>query len=946
MLSLAKLAGSNQRYFLDQAQRRVDHTESVSSGAEDYYLTGPEAVGEWSGSAAGRLGLRGDVSEQALRAVLTRHDPRSGLPLEGSVQRARVPGFDLMFSVPKSASILFGIGSASIQKAVLDAQRAAVAAALGYLERHACRTRRGAGGFEIVPGGGFVGAAFKHRASRAGDPQVHTHVLIANATRVSDGSWRSLDGRAIYAEARTAGFVHEAVFRRELSARLGVCWGPVRNGIAEIEGVPPGAIRAFSRRKAEIDAQVEAWGVDTAAARQIAAVQTRRGKDYSVTPEQLAPEWRSRAATLGLDHRRLAAITHHTRHTAHPDHEAIAQQLLASTGLTAQRSSFDRRDVVRAFSEAAGAGSTLSEIDRFTDWFLTSAEVVPLTEPGGGMRREDMIRLRDGRVISAVAASPRYSTVELLAVEQRVLGTARAARESDAGRARPDAVDAALKARSTIGADQAAMVRRLLASGAGIDVVVGPPGTGKTFALAAAREAWSASGFRVLGAAVARRAAMELSAAAGIEATSIAALLVDLRQGPADLLDDRTVLVVDEAAMLGTRDLDELAQRTTRAGAKLVLVGDHAQLPEIEAGGAFAALAARSDAIRLKSNRRQVREIDRRMLELWRDGRLTDALTIAIDSGDLVLAASPEAAHGELVRDYVAAVLGGEDAIMLAPRRAEVRHLNAIARAELMRAGRVLPDGIEIGGRTFAVGDHVLLRRNDLGLDVQNGQRGVIAGVDTATGALTFVVADGARRVLPSRYVHSSTRAGTPAIEHGYALTAHLAQGMTVDRAFVLGSETVYREWGYVAWSRARKGTRFYAVDAQLDDEHHTAADPPADRFSETVRRLERSEAQAVASKTAPPAAIAARHARIGYLETALGPRPERLRQRRRWDRAARRIERFRQAHGVAGASLALGPEPTGLAARVEWRKAQREIESARRGHERSADGRSRSLRL
>lgn len=297
-----------------------------------------------------------------------------------------------------------------------------------------------------------------------------------------------------------------------------------------------------------------------------------------------------------------------------------------------------------------------------------------------------MIRLRDGRVISAVAASPRYSTAELLAVEQRVLATARAAHEAAAGRARPDAVEAALEARSTVGADQAAMVRRLLVSGAGIEVVVGPPGTGKTFALAAAREAWSASGFRVLGAAVARRAAMELSAAAGIEATSIAALLADLRQGPADLLDDRTVLVVDEAAMLGTRDLDELAQRTTRAGAKLVLVGDHAQLPEIEAGGAFAALAARSDAIRLDCNRRQEREIDRRMLELWRDGRLAEALTIAVDSGDLVLAASPEAAHGELVRDYVAAVLGGEDAIMLAPRRAEARHLNALARAELMSA--------------------------------------------------------------------------------------------------------------------------------------------------------------------------------------------------------------------------------------------------------------------
>jgi conjugative relaxase-like TrwC/TraI family protein len=287
VLSLAKLAGTDQRYFLEQAQRRVDHAESVSSGAEDYYLSGPEAAGEWTGSGTPLLGLHGRVCEAALRGVLSKHDPRSGHLLEGSVRRARVPGFDLMFSVPKSASILFGIGDAATQRAILDAQSVAVQEALRYLERHACRSRRGAGGYEIVPGDGFVGAAFRHRTSRAGDPQLHTRVLVANATRIHDGTWGSLDGRALYAEARTAGFIHEAVFRRELSERLGVSWTEPRNGIAEIEGVARAAIDAFSRRKAEIDAQVEAWGWDTAAARQSAAVQTRARKDYDVTPDQL-----------------------------------------------------------------------------------------------------------------------------------------------------------------------------------------------------------------------------------------------------------------------------------------------------------------------------------------------------------------------------------------------------------------------------------------------------------------------------------------------------------------------------------------------------------------------------------------------------------------------------------------------------------------------------------
>jgi hypothetical protein len=255
-------------------------------------------------------------------------------------------------------------------------------------------------------------------------------------------------------------------------------------------------------------------------------------------------------------------------------------------------------------------------------------------------------------------------------------------------------------------------------------------------------------------------------------------------------------------------------------------------------------------------------------------------------------------------------------------------------RAELLAAGRIGPEGIDIGGQEFAIGDRILLRRNDLGLRLQNGLRGEIVGIDNRTEALTLLVADGTTRALPSRYIHSRTRAGTPAVEHGYALTAHLAQGMTTDRAFVLGSETVYREWGYVAWSRARKGTRFYAVDEQLDEEHHTAADPPPDRFAATVRRLERSEAQAVASESAPSAAVAARHGRVGYLEDALGPRPDRFRQRRRWDRAVRRIERFRQTHGIADQTLPLGPEPADLVARVEWRRTLRETESARRGRE------------
>ena len=174
-------------------------------------------------------------------------------------------------------------------------------AAFGYLERNAAVSRRGRGGRESVAGAGLLAAAFRHRTSRAGDPQLHTHVLIANLTRTEDGVWRSLDGRRLYAHAKTAGYLYEARLRAELTRSLGVAWSRPRNGIADVVGVPPEVLRAFSRRRAEIERELKRLNLSGAAASQIAALETRRRKDYDVTPEQLAPEWRERARRLGLD---------------------------------------------------------------------------------------------------------------------------------------------------------------------------------------------------------------------------------------------------------------------------------------------------------------------------------------------------------------------------------------------------------------------------------------------------------------------------------------------------------------------------------------------------------------------------------------------------------------------------------------------------------------------
>jgi conjugative relaxase-like TrwC/TraI family protein len=590
----------------------------VRSGVEDYYLGGPEAPGAWIGAGTRPLGLVGKVDAGRLDRVLAGEHPASGEPL-GRVVRQRVPGFDLTFSAPKSVSVLFGVGDDALRGVIRDAHDQAVGEALGYLEREAVATRRGAGGMNVIAGRGLIGAAFRHRTSRAGDPQLHTHVLVANLVLGADGRWGTLDGRRIYAHAKTAGYLYEARLRSLLARELGLAWGPVRNGIADVDGVPASVLRAFSRRRVEIDAELARRGTTSARAAQVAALATRRAKDYRVTPERLVPEWRRRAAELGLDAdklRSLVGLEHPTPLTAERA-DAIADRLAGASGLTERRSSFTPRDVVQAYCELvpASAGLSVAEMEKLASGFLRSQRAVVLAT--GESRSTDP---------GAVEPERQYSTPQLLALEREIIDHAISAREHRLSPRAAAAVERAIRRRPTMAGEQAAMVRRLLLDPSTVAVVVGQAGTGKTSALAAAREAWEASGRRVIGVALARRAALELERSAGISSTSMTALLEELRRRQLSTIRRGSVVVVDEAGMVPTRELAELVRHVRDADAKLVLVGDHRQLPELGAGGAFRGLLTRVPVIELRENRRQVAQWEREALRLVRSGAATEAV--------------------------------------------------------------------------------------------------------------------------------------------------------------------------------------------------------------------------------------------------------------------------------------------------------------------------------
>jgi conjugative relaxase-like TrwC/TraI family protein len=240
------------------------------------------------GGGAALLGLSGEVSAEGVVRLLEGRDPATGEWLGRAFGEDAVAGFDLTFRAPKSVSILFGIADAAVTREVVAAHDAAVAEATAYMEREACRARRGRAGAIVVKRHGFIAAAFRHRASRAGDPLLHTHVVVANATRAEEGRWTALHGQLLYRHAKTAGYLYQSVLRAELTERLHVRWHAVEHGTADIVGVPPDVIEHFSQRRAEVLAHMAARGEHSARAAQVATLETRGARSTTSRPNGCA----------------------------------------------------------------------------------------------------------------------------------------------------------------------------------------------------------------------------------------------------------------------------------------------------------------------------------------------------------------------------------------------------------------------------------------------------------------------------------------------------------------------------------------------------------------------------------------------------------------------------------------------------------------------------------
>lgn len=771
-------------------------------GQEDYYTSCEEPPGVWWGEGAKALGESGMVDKERFGELLRGFSPETHKSL---VQNAGDPrrrsAFDLTFTVPKSVSVTWGLAESRLRSRIETAVELSVHRTLSVVQDYCGVSRRAHRGERTDPAM-LAAALFRHDTARAvtgeaPDPNLHIHCVLLNAVVRPDGTTGALDARELFRPHMKMAL--GALFRAELAtqlAQLGLqSHRPMKDGKPvswfELRDVPEELKRVFSKRRGQIEAWLDERGLSGAKAAERAANATRSGK----TPwsrKELLREWRAAAQPFGFRPEQLVCDEASVAPPRPNDRRNLAVGAIGQ--ITEHASHFSEIEILRRLSEAAQTrGYHIDQI---------RADVTGL------LRADDkIVKLGD------VRREPRYTTPEMLALERRMLRAASGGKGMWVPRISNIELVRACNEIGTLRGEQRVAVEHVVGGVDQIACVNGMAGTGKTFMLGAAKELWQIGRCNVVGTALAANAARGLEEGTGIPSHHIHSLLSQLDSRRIELNSD-TVLVVDEAGMVGTRTMDRLVQSTVQAGSKLVLVGDYRQLQAIEAGGPFRALANELGAVELNEITRQKEAWARDAVCRIARGNAGEALCDYLRRGQLSIAETRIGAMHRLVSEWALDFRRGGESLIFSGMRSETRLLNRFCQHELLSARLIKDDFIEVDSERIHPGDRVVFTRNNNRILVRNGSGGRVAEVHPHTRTVVVDLDTGFRiRVNVEAYPHLSL---------GYAVTVHKGQGRTVDSAFVLtGGPMTDRELSYVQASRARGSTRFYC-DAESAGEDLT----------------------------------------------------------------------------------------------------------------------------
>ena len=812
-----------------------------------YTASGVEPAGRWYAPSGDHGLIHGSVVDPALFDRLFMGVDATGRALgsNGGGRLDRVPAFDVTLSAPRSVSLLWALSGPESREAVEAAQAEAVHHTLTVLEREAAFARRGRNGGRIERVG-LSAACFRHGESRPAehadgkvfaDPNLHTHCVILNLATRSDGSVGALHSTILRDWKMAAGAAYHAALAANLNAagfeidRIG------KNGTFEIAGIDETAIRYFSARRQEIGDELARAGVASAEAVALAAAiakATRSAKQRGGAPRE--ETWKTAAQAIGFE---TESIVQTALHRSGEFNASAAEQLLRARladlprALTETKSVLDRREVVRAVAEAlVGTSLSANRINTEVDRLIEGGHLIALGTDQLGL--------------------PRYSTPEMIEIEQQIVEIA--SRFAGSTGYAISQRDLALACeRRGLSPEQTAAVMDVTGIGR-LAIIEGAPGTGKTTLLAPAVEAWTAAGYRVIGAASAWRVANALRDDLGIEARATASWLARNDYG-SSFMDGRTVLVVDEAGLLSSRDMHAVLAAAENAGAKVLLVGDRNQLQAIGAGSGLRLAAQAIETAKVWAIVRQRDEWARQAVANFGIGNASGALD-AFAERDLLIETNGAAAAIRAVVDRVEADIIRREpasALILAKTNAEVAAIGREVRErlrgrDLIVGSDVALDAITSSGHAtellLAAGDRIrFLARNDR-LGVVNGSVATVIKI----AAVDADLPDTRRRHaiiearIGERHVRFDTAEladdrGRARIGWAYASTIYGAQGVTVDRAAVLLTPAFDRHDIYVASSRARLETLLVVDRQRLENEMRQAADPSDADISAADRR-------------------------------------------------------------------------------------------------------------
>ncbi|NKR30188.1 relaxase domain-containing protein [Rhodococcus hoagii] len=767
-------------------------------------------------------------------------------------ERQPVAGYDCVFTPQKSVSVLWALGGSEVRQAVEDAHRQAVDDALKWVEDNASFTRVGSAGVAQIETNGLIYARFDHRDNRNGDPNLHTHTAISTKVQGVDGKWRSLDGRVLHKLAVAASERYNTAVMQNLERSLGVRFKARpqtaigKRPVLEIDGVPTELLAEFSRRDAierrlkELIAEYRArHGKDPSKAMQLrladqATLDTREGKAPPRSLADQVAEWERRASnrvgqsTVKKMLRDVVGHKSRAMTASEIDTRILAAKVIETVSL--ERTSWNRWHVAaeaqRQLREYHFAST--DELDRAAEQVAKAAlaeHSIRLT----AVRDEApaVLRRSNGESVLTVHGNETYTSDAVLAMEARIV---RASHTLTATIAPEQAFHAALHAQARIdghplNAGQEALARHFISSGMLVSAGIGPAGTGKTTAMKVVAKTWKATGHDVIALGPSAVAAGVLGEELESVGRTIADVLTRHEHGLDTGITSGALVLVDEAGMASTRDLDRLIAIAAEHGAVVRLLGDPQQLAAVESGGALRLVANETNAPELT-------EIHR-----FRTAEEAD-ISLRLRSGDTSVAAwyaAKDRITTGMADDLIDKIFeawqtdtgAGKKSLMVAATNATVTELNDRARADRYARGLLhgrattLSDGLEA-----SAGDRIVTRLNDSKLRVEGARNERVRNGDLWTvekvhrdGALDVKhLEHGGRITLPAGYVAA-------ACQLGYATTVNRCQGMTVDSTHGILDESMTRQAAYVMLSRGRDYNNLYIatdriVDLDLDHPH------------------------------------------------------------------------------------------------------------------------------